>query len=777
MNSQKNTIFQLILTPYFFDMNFRFSTNLNSRICTLFFLLFIVDYAYSQEKTVSKMQVLNGITSVKNTDQHQTKNWIDFKHPEGAFTIKMPGKAEEVKKEVPNASHPDYPAYVLNMYVVVDSVNFVTYLVRYNDYPAGLYLADKSLAFGSVITELEGKGKIVKAPTVIFKDGNEGRKLDLSIEDYYMQIEIYVRGNRIYLLLKQTLKDEPLNNDDFFNSFHFDKYVPNKGVAFSVGDINLTMPEKPFKPVNQKADEGSFLKEDNIHFATNKNSGGVYAIENGALTKYTKIKNLDTMYAKVLKETQTSEDSLFKFTDFQIGDIKGKEHYSFNKKAGTEKRSRVWIKDGQFYYQTAKVNKEEALSSEVDNFFNSVKVKAGAKPFDLKSSKAALIMEDLKSKDTLISNGAYIALNAYDFEKNELPVIYAALKSKYPDDTVRNGTRVLLIKILTAINDEHTVGNLKAVFEDKSNTDLIRTRALANITDIDKNSYDWYLNSLLSSKPFSLENYWLLFSPLRDSLSYSAEHIDKLVGLLEVNVYRDDVLSVLSNMIYAKDKSKYTTLIQSRKQPISAKALEDLDLFLKEYNAGNQKEVPSKLYSYLNLLPTLELPKLTDEFTNKLLAVDSISYVHRLCMVARIKSGLALNKEKLNSQLDSLYSRYDIMEAFNEVGSLKSVPLKYRKHEEFAKLLLYNYVAEDYDYPGSIQLIGTTKETNGTYYVFGFSYTEEGVKKEYIGVVGPFDSQVDELKFGSYNSFTKFEPKETDWQAQAKNLIIELNEK
>src|SRR5690349_18595789 len=99
MNSQKNTIFQLILTPYFFDMNFQSSTNLNSRVCTFFFLLFIVEYGYSQEKTVSKMQVLNGITSVKNTDQRQTKNWIDFKHPEGAFTIKMPGKATEVKKE------------------------------------------------------------------------------------------------------------------------------------------------------------------------------------------------------------------------------------------------------------------------------------------------------------------------------------------------------------------------------------------------------------------------------------------------------------------------------------------------------------------------------------------------------------------------------------------------------------------------------------------------------------------------------------------------------
>nr|WP_294870017.1 hypothetical protein [uncultured Pedobacter sp.] len=759
-------------------MNFRYSSDsfLRFGMPALFVFLFVYS-GYAQETEPSKMKVLNGITSIKNTVQNQTKEWIDFKHIEGAFTIKMPGKPEEIKKEIPNSSRPGYPPYLLNMYAVIDTVNFTTYLIRYSDYPAGLYLADKSLAFSASIKEMEGKAKMVKAPTVIFKDGNEGRKLDLSIEDYYMQVEMYARGNRIYFLLRQIPADSSVGEDAFFNSFHFDKYTPNKGVPFSVGNISLTMPDKPFKPAGVKTGEGSILKEDNIYYATNKNSGGVYAIESGELTKYTRIKDLDTMYAKFVRGMNEGDDSLYKSVDFKIGDIKGKEFYALNKKAGTEKRNRVWIKDGQFYYQTANISKEEILNNEVDNFFNSVKIKAGSKPFDLKSSKAALIMEDLKSKDTLISKAAFSGLSAYDFDKSELPTIYAALKNKYANDTAQNGTRVSLIKILTVINDEHTVANLKGVFDDKSNADLIRASVLSYITDIDKNSYDWYFNSLLTNKPLQLEDHWPVFSPLRDSLSYSAEHLDKLVGLLDVNVYRDDVLNVLSNMIYAEDKARYATLIQGRKQQISAKALDDLDLFLKEYGADNQKEIPSKLYSYLNILPTLDLPKLTDEFTNKLLAVDSISYVHRLCMIARIKTGLVLDKEKLNSQLDSLYSRYDIMKAFNELGNLKAVPLKYRKHDEFAKLLLYNYLSEEYDYPESIQLTGTIKETSGTYYVFDLSYTVEEVKKIYIGVVGPFDDQVDGLKFETYKSFTDFELKEADWQAQAKGMIAELNER
>lgn len=756
-------------------MNFRFSIGLNFRSCMLIFLLFVVNYGYAQDKPLSKMQVLNGITSVKKTEQNQAKVWIDFKHTEGAFTLKMPGKPEEMKKEIPNSSHPGYPPYIFNMYAAVDSVNFATYLIRYNDYPAGLYLADKSLAFSASIKELEGKAKIVKAPTVIFKDGNEGRKLDLSIEDYYMQVEMYVRGNRMYFLLRQTPSDSSVGEDGFFDSFHFDKYTPNKGEPFSVGNISLIMPDKPFKPAGTKTEEGSIFKEDNIYYATNKNSGGVYAIENGALTKYTRIKDLDTMYAKFVKGMSKGEDSLYKSVDFQIGDTKGIEFYTSNKRAGTEKRNRVWIKDGQFYYQTANISKEGILDSEVDNFFNSVKIKAGSKPFDLKSSKAALIMEDLKSKDTLISKAAFSGLNAYEFDKAELPSIYAALKNKYTNDTVQNGTRVSLIEILTAVNDEHTVGNLKAVFDDKSNTDLVRASVLANVTGIDKNSYDWYLNSLLGSKPFDLENYWLLFSPLRDSLSYSAEHIDKLVGLLDVPAYRENVVNVFSSMLYDKEKTKYKSLIQRHKQPISTKASEDLNLFLKEFSGDNKKKFSYILYSYLNILPSLDSARITDEFTSKLMAIDSLAYLQPLCMATRIKAGLDLNKEMLNSQLDSLNSRYQIIEAFNEVGKLKEVPQKYRKHDEFAKLLLYNYLSEEYDYPESIQLTGTIKETSGTYYVFDLTYKVEGVRKTYLGVVGAFDDQADQLKFETYKSFSNFEFKEVDWQAQAKGMIAELN--
>ncbi|WP_288883843.1 hypothetical protein [Pedobacter panaciterrae] len=758
-------------------MNFRYSSDsfLRFGMPVLFVFLFVYS-GYAQEKEPLKMKVLNGITSLNKTGSDQTDTWIDFKHTDGAFTVKMPLPPQEVKKELANSTHPGYPPYLINLYVAVDSVNLVSYLVRYNDYPAGLYLADKSLAFNSVIKELESKGKIIKAPIVVFKDGYEGRKVDLSIAETYMQIQVYARGNRIYLLMKQNVNSaQAAVEDQFFDSFHFEKYAPNKGVAFSVGNIDLIMPEKPFKSIDVKDEDSSFLKEDNIYYATNKNSGGVYAIEAGELSKYARIKELDSIYTKVVASVKSTGDSVYKITDFQIGNIKGKEYYSVNNIAGTEKRNRIWINNNQFYFQTANAVNEEISSSDVNDFFNSVKIKPGGKLFDLQASKAALIIGDLKSKDTLVSNAAYNALTTYGFEKSELPLIYSALKNKYTNDTVRNGTRALLIESLISTNDEHTVANLKGVFDDKSNADLVRASVLSYITDIDKNSYDWYFNSLFTNKPLQLENYWPVFSPLRDSLSYSAEHIDELVGLLDVNVYRDDVLSVLSNMIDTEDKTRYTTLIQGHKQPISAKALDDLDLFLKEYGTDNQKEAALKLYSYLNILPTLDLPRLTDEFTNKLLAVDSISYVHRLCMIARIKTGLVLDKEKLNSQLDSLYSRYDLMKAFNEVGNLKAVPLKYRKHEEFAKLLLYNYVAEDYDYPESIQLIGTAKETSGTYYVLGFSYTEEGVKKEYVGVVGPFDNQADELKFESYDSFTNYEPKKEDWQSQSKELIAELN--
>ncbi len=717
---------------------------------------------------------MHGIVGLA-ADTGRAGEWIDFKETTGAFSLKMPVQPEKMDQEVPNPSYPESP-FLMHLFVAADEIKKVNYMVSYNDYPAGMFLANKSLVFSALTKQFESKGKVMVAAKPIFKDGYEGRSAELIVEGNYMEIHMYVRGNRSYLLLRQNMNgQESVKNDPFFDSFRFEKYDPYKGVLFSLENTEVMMPAEPILVPEAGDQNASFLKDSKSYVAVNKNSGGVYSIQQAKISKYFRSKNPDSLLNIFLKRLKPGSDTVYKSGDVLVGNAKGKQFYSSDTVAGTNKRVRVWLKNDHFYYQLAILSKEEVADQRTDDYFNSVKHQEMGKAFNLTSSKAALIMQDLKSKDTLVHHQALDALAFYDFSKEELPAIYAALNYSYADDTSTTGTRTLLIRQLSALPDAHTVPFLKALYKSIKNPDVVKARILYEVADLDKNSYDWCLNCVADNPPLKLKSYRSLFSPLTDSISYTARHLDKLVALLNVKEYRPSVLGLLSEMLTEKDKPEYLTLVESKKEQISANVLKDLDQYIVDLGKGTETNTLS-LYHYLEILPKIHLTKLTDEFTNKLFAVDSIEALHTAALSARIGANLALDPKMLSARLDSLNTRYDIMNAFYTAGKLENVPLKYRKHDEFAKLLLYNYLAEDNDYPESIRLLGDVTEGEKTYYAYEFSYMEGGERKNYIGLCGPFDSKTDQLNFEGYTSFTDYELRKSDWIAQTKSMIIKMKE-
>lgn len=759
-------------------MNAQPLTRIVSSTSFFLFLLILSASVFAQTKPVKLVPLKQGIVNgLKNAEGVKPANWINFTHPQGAFSVRLPGQPEEMKKEVENTSHPGYPPFMINMYISLDSAQMASYLVRYNDYPTGMYLADKKVSLDALTSEFQGKGEIVKAARPIFKDGYEGRAIDILINDLYMEVQVFLRGNRTYLLLRQSGTDSPPTvNDGFFDSFKFNKYLSGINTPFSVGQISLVMPTKPVPfPAEVDADR-SFLKDNISNFSANPNTGGVYGMEHAKLSKYLRIKKMDSIYKYVLNELKTVDDSIYKIEDINIGTIKATEYFSINKKSNNYRRGRIWVNNYQFYSQTVLVDKEELGSPEVDKFFNAVKHPAQNNVQDLKSSKAMLIVQDLLSKDTAVYNAAHGALYYYDFEKDELPAIYSALKHKYTDDTSSTGTRLILMKRLEKLHDEKTVPLLKELYADTKNSDELRESALIQVPNIDSGSFDWYFKELTEQPPINKTDYnWPLFRPLGDSLSYVATHIDKVLNLLDVQAYSPNVLYILSDMLSEENKAKYQLLLDGKKDRLTIAANRDLAVFSVNVKAKEHNLVTS-IYRYLDILPALNMQKLTDEFTSKLFTIDSIPYVLTSAVAARIKAGLPVDKKILDDQLDSLESRYEIINTYKQLGKLDLVPFKYRKHDEFAKLSMYNYLVDEYGAPERIQLLGSVKDGADTYYSFSFIYTEDDVKKEYVGIVGPFNTAPDQLKFDGYSCHSKFEVKAADWTAQAKALIAELKE-
>lgn len=697
-----------------------------------------------------------------------TNNWVEHKNVVGAFSVKMPLKPEELKKEVANPSYPDYP-YQINMYLATDQVKLINYILRYNDFPSGLYLADLPAVFESLTKPFEGKAEIISGPIKIFKDGYEGRSVEMLMQGYHMEAQMFVRGNRTYMLLKQNLNGaQKPEEDPFFSSFKFEKYVPSTTLPFAVGNLKVQMPSKPLTMPSDDDNQGA-IQDTKLYYAVNHNTGGVYGLQSAKISKYARYKSLDTLYKTLLEGLKGEADSLIKMEDILVGGIKAKQYTAKDTLAGTEKKLRIWIDKDQFYYQTTLTSKEEITGKQSLDFFNNINYTPHTSTSDLFSSKADLIMSDLKSKDTTIFKAAFNALEYYKFDRDELPSIYKALKLAYADDTTAYGVRGTLIDHLKALKNESTVPFLKELFQGK-NPAVIRAKALSEIPDIDSTAYDWYFKNLIETPPLKITDYWRLFRPLADSISYTSKHLEALLPLMKDDGYRTQILTIVSQMLGDENKALYQDLINTNKEKIVANAIADIDEYITKPN-----DFPSNVYSYLNILTKLALKPLADEFTNKVFKLDSSVYLHTMALATRIKLNLPLDPKMLSAQLDSLSTRYEIMQAYNTAGRLKEVPSKYRKHDEFGKLLVYNYSNEEDYYAQEIKLLGKITEGDKTYYAYEVSLDGDGEVKKYLAIAGAFNDKTENLDFEKLFGFMGEDELEEDWEKQARALIETYN--
>ncbi|WP_293307838.1 TraB/GumN family protein [Pedobacter sp. UBA5917] len=718
------------------------------------------------ERFISSFKIGDAISS-------KSSNWADYKHAVGAFSLKIPMQPEELIKEVPNPSFPASP-YVMNVYTMLDKVKNISYLFKYNDFPEGMYVSDKETVFNGTIKQMQKSGgKITGEVKTIFKEGLEGREVEMLMQGTYVKIQVFLRGNRTYLLMMQNgVSADKLNGDDFFGAFKPEKYQEGNINPYQVEDLKVFTPGKPVEAeAAAEKDHTSILSNNKTYYSLNRNSGSLYAFETGNLSKYAKILKVDSFYLKIVEGIKKETDTIRKTEDVMMGKSKAKIFTYTDSAAGLERKVKIWINDNRFHYMGVMCTKEELESKLTDAFFNQSTLTAASKPFDITASKAKMLFDDLKSKDSLVFNPAFGALSYYEFDKTEIPLITAALKLKYADDTTTNGVRVRLIRWLSVLQKQKSVPTLKELFADLKNPDILRARALAEVVGVDSTQYGWYLKSLSDNKALNLQNYWTIFKPLNDSLAFVSKNFDQVLALKNKSRYRANVLDVVSDMLNEKNRAKYLAQVKSNRDKITATALTDLNTYLTD----TENRDPSSIYAYLNILPALDLPNLTDVFTQKIIA-DSLSYITTQAVGTRIKANLPIDQKLLDAQLDSLSTRYDILSAFDDVKKLDKVPAKYKKHDEIAKLMLYNYLGEENDYPQTITLLDKIEVNGKNYYAFEFVYAGEEEKKTFIGVCGSFDPKSDKITLKEYNCYSDFEVKSDDWLTQAKALIKALEE-
>lgn len=704
--------------------------------------------------------------------------WKTFKNDTGAFIVHLPVEPTVMVRNVPSPIVTQSEPFNIKVYMAMDSVNLMGYLVRYNDYPKGTYLADKTKLFDALGNEFKGKGTMLGKPHKIMIEGYEGREVDFKLLDkYYCRIRLMARGNRIYLLMKQNLEEGKAlpPGDDFFESFKLIPYKKPQAVTYAIEgtDFTVTMFEKLRFIRDSIPDYRTFLKKSLTTYSTNTGSGGVYGIEHTNISKYYRAANADSIYSELLSRFVPYTDSLLKVDTVVVDQIKGREFISQNKSTGDKRRQRLFIDNDDFFYMATHVADEELFNETSNEFFNSLKKVKDTKHLDLSSSKAAMITADLTSTDSLTYSEAKGALSYYKFEKDELPYVYKALRINYPADSAYDGPGDKLLNVLNAVHDDKTIGELTALYNRPDINDNLKPSILKTITHVDrKKGYQVYLDLLTSETDFKGRYNYDTFVPLTDSLEFVVANYSRIIPLLKNESYRPRLLYVFQSMI---DEGKYDEFIRNHFGDLTAFANADLDKYLRK-NDSTASDMYLPVYYYMLLMKKVTGQPITAAFTAKLVKRNNIDEQLLTAVTTRIKNKLAVSDVVLNKLLDSVAQRYDLMATLDKTKMLARVPAKYKTQAAFAKLCVYQNAVtnNDDETPGQLKLLGTVADKGKLFYVFSYKYYYNEDDTPELAISGPYTPGSPKLDFSSYHAYEQQAEKGVNWQQQAKKMIGEL---
>jgi uncharacterized protein YbaP (TraB family) len=702
---------------------------------------------------------------------------INYINTRGAFTVQLPAEPQVITKEIPSTTVKDREPYILNLYLSVDQKNMMNYLVRYNDLPAGLYLKDPQAAFDGIIDEVKSKATIVKQPVKIYKDGFEGRSLRLKMGNFDTDVQLFVRGNREYVILRQNLTEGTRTpvSDNFFNSFKFTPYETAPSLIHKPYDesFGVDMFVKP-RLTNDSTENNSYIQHTVTAQSTNPASGALYYMEYGKISPYYRIAHVDSLYKKIINDLVPYTDTLLKVDTVLFSGMPGREFTTQNKTGLTKKRARILINNGNMVYLTGHMNSSEYFSKTSDRFFNSYVKYKDTEPFDMAALKAALIFNDLHSADTTISKQANGALDYYEFAQEELPLVYAALKQPFADDTLDRGTRYKLIEVLRKTHDAQTLKQLDTVYHHANTGDELRANILNVLPDIDKTEgYKLYMELLTNGPAIKLEENYRVFSPLNDSLAYAASNIHRILPLIDRAEYRPNIMTLMNNMLRDEEHPEYLELLKSNYKTLTKYADHDLNRYISDTTANAWN---TSIYHYLQLMSKVTGQPGTDSFTLKAMGKTGDDSQLLNAATTRIANNLPIRQPIVIKLLDSLYTRFELMDAYHKMNQISKVPVKYRTPAEFGKICLYNYVGENSDdeaYPEKIILLGKVPYKGLTYYAYKYTLPNDESKKEYIGVYGPNNGATAKLDFKDYHAYALWQSKKVNWQQQAVKMITE----
>lgn len=695
----------------------------------------------------------------------------------GAYAIDLPGKISDLSRVTPNPSGDTLAPYELNIFSAKDPNKKILYLLRYNDQPVGTYINDTEAYFDYFKDYFEERGTIITEPEPINVEGNKGKDYELLFSNkYHARARLIIRGNRSYLLLAQKLVENdtvPLDNEVFksfklkpFNSTVFDTVV-------SINDnYSFRIPSKKLKiDIIDDIEVDSYFGDSQNYSTLDTNTGGTYVVEYLKVKPYFKKESLDSFYKEYAELLTGYNDTILSNTESVLGGKPSREIIMENKETQLTQRMNLLYHDGNVFLLLAYLGDEEIMDNRSDSFFNSFTINRKKEVFNLSESKAKLIFEDLKSSDSLTFENAKGAFSYHIFDPKDFKILKTNLDIDFKDKNEENGVKEKIIRDLSTLDKKGTLDLLSDFYLSPKSTHHSRRTVLEELLELsDSNASNIYFDLLENHKPLRDSNTnFNVFNSLRDSIPLFIERIETIASLIDHDDYRDEIVGIYST--YIAGNTDYSDRITPIKKRILSNVYNDAKLYTDSLSRATKAHINYGLINdYIDLIATSDELDSEEIKTLKLLSeqTETKSWLKTRAIITSVEKNVTIKGEILAETFSNLYTRFELMEAFNKSNKKDQIPAKYITIEEFAKLSLYNEVGDSGDYPDFLNLLGTVVIDDAQYLAYSFGYSADQ-DVLYLGLSDAQAPNFSDLKMNT--SYFDWQEISTDWRNQAQQLI------
>ncbi len=673
-------------------------------------------------------------------------DWQNYEDEKGAFSMKMPVKPDfqELRAQIPFQTGEEL-AYYYNIFQSKDIKEGITYLLRYNDMPQGMYIENDSFYLSNLIQESIQNFKKLKAKIEIDSltkhYGNYPEyNIKVSVDGISLLMRAVLRANRSYLLIAQPPlvknKDNDKKLEESLNSFRF---LPYKEPQLTKKDfpemgINIGLPtsREEYKYAKNK---GNYPSKEEISIQVTDNySGSVYVISRTEFSKYYGITNPDTFWNTYIRDLKsagsellniTTRDTLFKGLKAQL------ITFDYTKSLNTFK-SIIFEKDGYQYEVSLILPYEIATDEYTKKVFETIDFIGKNDKKDIFSSKKQLIINDLASSIDSVREEANQALLATEWVKDDLNLLVQAVQRKYADDTLsEGGTRMNLLNEITKFKDASTLDLLEKLAKNTEKDTFLRNEILYHILNFDSlNSPNRFFEIAQSLNLPDLSEFYFLKNFLIDSIERAQLYYDKMLNLVK-NPLQDEMIILTTSTLAENDTLGLMKETFARYTPQYLKAVQTLfekyEPFLKIAQPKDQKEEVNEgdensyaINYYIQLFRAIPSTPEIIQFLKKILIVQD-DYMLSEAIHSLTKNGETVDGKQWQRLLKDKANWYYLLQALKRDSLLSKVPPQYLIQKDITEGVILSYLNdEDYGESKEFVLLETQKYKGQILYVFKY---------------------------------------------------------